>query len=337
MHGARSPRPRPHPRPHPPAERPQQQSEIELSITGRAGAPPKYAVPDFIALSPDAETQRGRQDDCGQVLWDDLDVRARVLPDSARHLRIDPAGALAVDDVPFDRWRELGADGLVIGTVQKTGNGLRIEVRLFNVRSRQAVFDRASTRGRRATRGSSPTPSPTRSTSSSARCKGVARTKLTFSSDRDRERVHGHRREPRREGDLHRRLRRREPAAHHREPGAEHHADVVARRHGRLPTRRTAADSRHLHLAHLSRARCQTPMAASGTQNWLPAWSPDGTQIAFTSSRDGNPELYVDEPRRIERAPHHEQPGHRHDADLVADGRADCVHVGPYRARRRST
>ena len=37
----------------------------------------------------------------------------------------------------------------------------------------------------------------------------------------------------------------------------------------------------------------QTPMAASGTQNWLPALSPDGTRIAFTSSRDGNPELYV--------------------------------------------
>src|SRR5207244_12641176 len=28
-------------------------------------------------------------------------------------------------------------------------------------------------------------------------------------------------------------------------------------------------------------------------QNWLPAFSPDGTRVAFTSNRDGNPELYV--------------------------------------------
>ena len=33
-----------------------QQREIELSITGEPGAPPKYAVPDFIPLSPDPET-----------------------------------------------------------------------------------------------------------------------------------------------------------------------------------------------------------------------------------------------------------------------------------------
>ena len=28
-------------------------------------------------------------------------------------------------------------------------------------------------------------------------------------------------------------------------------------------------------------------------QNYLPAWSPDGSKLAFWSNRDGNPEIYV--------------------------------------------
>ena len=37
-----------------------------------------------------------------------------------------------------------------------------------------------------------------------------------------------------------------------------------------------------------------TPAAGtSEKQNYLPAWSPDGTKLAFTSNRDGNPEIYV--------------------------------------------
>jgi len=28
-------------------------------------------------------------------------------------------------------------------------------------------------------------------------------------------------------------------------------------------------------------------------ENWLPAWSPDGTKLAFSTTRDGNPEIYV--------------------------------------------
>jgi TolB protein len=28
-------------------------------------------------------------------------------------------------------------------------------------------------------------------------------------------------------------------------------------------------------------------------ENWLPAWSPDGARVAFSSTRDGNPEIYI--------------------------------------------
>ena len=40
-------------------------------------------------------------------------------------------------DVPFDRWRELNADGVIVGTVQKAENGVHVELRLFNVQRRE--------------------------------------------------------------------------------------------------------------------------------------------------------------------------------------------------------
>src|SRR6185503_7732533 len=117
---------------------PQQPSEVAVVISGDPGTPPRYAVPDFIAASPDAAEAAKT---ITQVLWDDLAFeREFYLIPRDTYASIPPARSLA--DVPFDRWRELGADGLVIGSVQKTANGLRLEVRLFNVRSRQSVFDR---------------------------------------------------------------------------------------------------------------------------------------------------------------------------------------------------
>ena len=64
-------------------------------------------------------------------------------------------------------------------------------------------------------------------------------------------------------------------------------------------------------------------------------FSPDGTELAFTSNRDGNPEIYVmnvdgSDMRRLTN-----HPGDRHDADLVADRHADRLHLGSRRARRR--
>ena len=54
------------------ADWPQQQPPaVSLTITGEPGALPRYAVPDFIALSSDADTIDAAKT-IGQVLWDDL-------------------------------------------------------------------------------------------------------------------------------------------------------------------------------------------------------------------------------------------------------------------------
>src|SRR4029453_15587206 len=58
------------PPPHPPPTT-QQPSDIVAAISTEGGGPPRLAVPDFIALSPDAETVAIAKI-LGQVLWDDL-------------------------------------------------------------------------------------------------------------------------------------------------------------------------------------------------------------------------------------------------------------------------
>src|SRR5262245_51387386 len=173
--------------PQTPAPAPQQPSEIQLVISGEPGTPPRYAVPDFVALSPDAADTAKM---LGQVLWDDLNFEREFYMIPRDTYATIPA-ARTPDDVAFNAWRELGADAVVFGTVQKTdANTVRVQVRLFNVRSRQSVFAKEYT-------GSATTPRLYAHTISDEihqqqrALRGVARTKLAFSSDRNREKVSG--------------------------------------------------------------------------------------------------------------------------------------------------
>ena len=123
------------------------------------------------------------------MLWDDFDFEREfyLIP---RDTYASIPAARSIQDVPFDRWRELGADGVVIGTVQRTGNNVVVQVRLFNVKTRQSVFAKEYT---------GPLSNPRLYAHTIADelhqqqrgLRGVARTKLAFSSDRDGERVAG--------------------------------------------------------------------------------------------------------------------------------------------------
>ena len=272
----------------PPASPPAQQSEVQLVISTGTGTQPKYAVPDFLALSGDNETKAAAQT-IAQVLWDDLNFEREVYMIPRDTYGAIPA-ARSVSDVPFDRWRELGADGLVIGTVQKEGSGLKIQVRLFNVGSRQTVFSREYT-------GSAGNPRAYAHTTADEihqqqrALRGIARTKLTFSSDRDREKVTN--------------------TVENRDVKEIYVADYDGANQRRITVNRAlnitptwAPDGRSiaytsyargfptLFISFIYEGRREEPTRGS-TQNWLPAWSQDGTRIAFTSNRDGNAELYV--------------------------------------------
>src|SRR5918994_4757151 len=114
--------------PPPPAQQP---DTVRVVITSDPGLPPKIAVPDFIALSGDAETIAAAKT-IGQVLWDDLNFeREFYLIPRDTYKSIPPAAS--IEQVPLDQWKQLGADGLVIGTVRKTPTGVAVQVRLIEV------------------------------------------------------------------------------------------------------------------------------------------------------------------------------------------------------------
>ena len=289
-------------------------------------------MPDFIALL-DGRRRRETVDvakTIAQVLWDDLNFEREFALHPARHLRHDSRGHLvrrrAVRSLARAerrrRHRRHGAED----RDRRPGRGAAVQ-RARRARRRSA----ASTRRGREQPRSSRTRSPTRSTSSSAALRGVARTKLTFDSDRDGERMTGtvENRGVKEiyiadyDGENQRRVTV--------EPIAEHHADAGRPTAARSPTRRTAAAPPNIFISNIYQGTLDEADQGRQGENLLPAWSPDGTRIAFTSTRDGNSGDLRREPRRLEPAAADEQSRHRHHADLVAVGHADRVHVGSHR------
>ena len=264
----------------------QQRTEVDLVITGDSGTPPRYAVPDFVALTPDA-AEAART--LGQVLWDDLNFEREfyLIP---RDTYATVPQARSAEQIAFASWRELGADGIIFGTVQRTGDKVVVQVRLLNLQTRQAVFSKEYS-------GTASNPRLYAHTISDEihlqqrALKGIARTKLAFASDRTRDRVAG----PVASRDV------KEIYVSDYDGGNQQRI-TNSRQLNNFPSwspdaravaytsyRRIVPD---IFISRIYQGILDNPLKGDAA-NYLPVYSPDGSRIAFMSNRDGNPEIYV--------------------------------------------
>ena len=165
--------------------------------------------------------------------------------------------------------------------------------------------------------GGSPTRWPTRSCSSSPGEPGVADTKIAYVAPR------GGTKEIGRDG-----LRRRGPAAAHREPVASISRRAGAPTPARWPSRRTCGAIPYLYRLFAVRAAARTaPGRLPRHQLARRRGARTAASVALTLSKDGNPEIYVLTLATGSVPPPHHASRHRHRADWSPDRTADRLRL----------
>ena len=272
-------------------QEPQKQTEIVVTISGGGpGLPPKCAYPDFLALTNDAETVAAAKT-IGQVLWEDLEFEREfyLIRDTYKTI---PA-ATSIDQVPLDQWKQLGADGLIIGTVRETPAGVAVQIRLIEVASGRTALGKEYS-------GTLKNPRLYAHTASDEihqqqrNLRGVARTKLAFTSDRDGERMKG----PVVDRGISNIYISDYDGANQTRVTVSRSLDITP---AWSPDRNSIAYTSYrsdfpdilIQFIYEGRVPFKPAAGSAEKQNFLPAWSPDGTQLAFTSNRDHNSEIYV--------------------------------------------
>jgi len=270
----------------------QQPSDISLVISGGGNSVPHYAVPDFVALNAEA-ADLGKM--LGQVLWDDL-AYEREVDMVPRDIYSSIPVARTPEQIPFNAWRELNVDAVVFGTVQKTGKEVRVQVRLYNARTRQLAFGSEYAGTDQNPRGFAHTIAD-EIHRQQRNLTGVARTKLAFISDRERQRVRGTGQQNREskevwitdyDGANQRRITLSNDL--NAAPAWSPDGRAIAYTSWRKVANGGALD---VFISRIYQGVFENPTMGRTESNMQATFSPDGTRLAFVSNREGNNEIYV--------------------------------------------
>ena len=168
---------------------PRQPPVVDATLRDRIGPRRTFAVPNCLAPAAD-EVLAAAARTIAEVLWDDLEFE-REFRMMARDTYDSIPRARSLEAIPYDRWLQLGVDGVVSCQVESAGGGrLRVTARLFNTRDRSSAFgvEYSGSAGNVRLYAHQLSDEIHRQ---QLGLRGVARTKIAFVSDRDSESVLG--------------------------------------------------------------------------------------------------------------------------------------------------
>ena len=281
--------------PQPPATPAQQPSEIAVTIGPGDGRPPRLAVPEFIALGQEPEIVKAAKT-IGQVLFDDIAFEKEfyMIPQDIMKTVPPPPSA---DGIQLDRWKEIGADGVIVGTVRRSGDGVVVEARLIQVGTARLALGKQYSGSLKSLGDGGRVYAHTFADElhrQQRNLRGIARTKLAYSSNRAGEKVGG----PVKDRDVSNIYISDYDGHNERRVTVYQTLDIspVWSPDGQAIAYTSYRNNfPDIFISYIYQGKLERPAGGGpDLKNYLPAWSPEGQRLAYMSAwSDGNTEIYI--------------------------------------------
>jgi TolB protein len=246
-----------------------------------------------VTLSSDAETAAAAKT-IADVLYDDIAYEREFYMIAKDTIATVPR-VTSIDDVQLQPWKEVGADGLIVGSVGKGPSGVVVQIKLLRVRSGEMLLGKQYT-------GSVANPRRYAHTAADeihlqqVGLRGIARTRLAFATDRDGERGRNRSRDIKEiyimdydGANPHRvTIGTNSSIAPSWAPDGQSITYSAWRASGEFGTFQDVV------ISWINKGTREYPAKGNPErQSYLPTYSPDGSKIAFCLSVGGNQEIYV--------------------------------------------